>query len=92
MAKINTSLSLSEGVFKAAKAACAPKNENRDFSNLCEVALTEWMAPRGYMNGDDNPKHAQLLTKVGLALRTDPALAPQIEDIVKKSTRRRRAA
>lgn len=52
MAKERTSISIDGGIYGAALKICAPDKENRDFSNLCEVALREFLAARGAMPAD----------------------------------------
>lgn len=52
MAKERTTISIDPDLYAAALALCAPDRENRDFSNLCEVALRECLAARGALPGD----------------------------------------
>src|SRR5690606_22808962 len=44
-----TSITIAGEVASAALTACEPENENRNFSNLCEVSLRAYLEPRGYL-------------------------------------------
>lgn len=61
MARERTTISLDGSIYSAALAVCAPDRENRDFSNLVEVALREFLSARGALPGDAALK-AELLT------------------------------
>lgn len=52
MAKERTTISLDAELYAAALAVCAPEKENRDFSNLCEQALREFLGARGELPAD----------------------------------------
>jgi metal-responsive CopG/Arc/MetJ family transcriptional regulator len=46
MAKARTSITLDETLYEAALVVCSPDRENRDFSNLVEVALRDFLSVR----------------------------------------------
>ena len=52
MSRERTSISLDGELYAAALALCAKERENRDFSNLCEVALRDYLTARGALPGD----------------------------------------
>lgn len=52
MQRARTTISLDGEIYAAALALCAKDRENRDFSNLCEMALREYLSARGALPGD----------------------------------------
>jgi len=68
MAKERTTISLDGEIYAAALALCAPDRENRDFSNLCEMALREYLAPRGALPADIALKAEVLATAEQIGL------------------------
>jgi hypothetical protein len=81
---MRTTISLDDNV--AALAEKMAKLENRNFSNLCEVALAAYCSP--VANAPE--EHAKLLAKVDVAAK-HPATRKRIERAIAQGTRQRLA-
>lgn len=89
MAKERTTISLDGGVYAAALALCAPDKENRDFSNLCEMALREFLGARGAMPEAAAQKAELLATAEMIGI---PAAIEQLRKKLRSATPSKTAA
>jgi len=80
-----TSVSLDAAV--AVAALLVADKERRDFSNLIDVALAEYVGDAALLPAD----LAELVEKLSSALRDNPALRPQLDALLRTSKRQRRA-
>lgn len=84
MAKERTSISLDGELYAAALALCAPEKENRDFSNLCEQALREFLGARGALPADVALKAELIATAEQIGL---PAAIEQLRKKLRATDR-----
>jgi len=87
-----TTISISDDVYDAAKDCCDPKNENRDFSSLAEVALREYLTPRGYLSPSRTAEAREFHAKLSVAIQQDPELVPELERLLRRRRRKTLAA
>ena len=85
-----TSITIAGEVASAALTACEPENENRNFSNLCEVSLRAYLEPRGYLAPSNTAEHRERLVQV-VALLTDEDFAGGLDRLLRRHARKQLA-